>query len=107
MVKADPWGEPRVEGGVVEEGEPGADDAMSIRQRIRLMGKAAMSQKAKVAPAGAGPARKPLKGLKKHIHSEQYDGLRNINRQTCFNGLLSLVLAIVSVPAPHLPANPL
>ena len=94
----DLWGAPRTaEEGGDAEGEPTA--AMSMRQRIRLIGKAAMLQKAKDAadkPQRQEPVRK-IKGLKKHIHSEQYSNIRMINKQTCFNAMLSLLLAIISV----------
>merc|ERR1711970_314163 len=59
------------------------------------MGKASMTQQAKVVPSSA-PAQRQVKGLKQHIHTEQYQNIRDINRQTCVNGLLSLVLAVIS-----------
>lgn len=91
VTEEDAWGRPR-------ESEPTEDDEnpgpMSIRQRIRLMGKAALATKAKVV--AEGPKQRKIKGLKRHIHFEHYDKIRNINRQTCFNAMLSLVLAIIS-----------
>jgi len=59
------------------------------------MGKAAVAQRvATVAPAPQTKLR--FKGLKRHIHADHYKKIRNINRQTCFNAILSLVLAITS-----------
>jgi len=96
-VEPDPWGEPRgVDSSAADRFEDEAPTAMSVRQRIRLMGKAAMSQQTKVTPTLA-PVQKVAKGLKQHIHTEQYSELRAINKQTCVNGMLSLLLAIVSV----------
>jgi len=85
----DAWG---IEREPVQQNEDAAP--MSIRQRIRLMGKAALAQKAKVV--AAPPPKASIKGLKRHIHYEYYEHLRNINKQTCFNALLSLVLAVTS-----------
>ena len=93
----DAWG---IEREPVQQNEDAAP--MSIRQRIRLMGKAALAQKAKVV--AAPPPKASIKGLKRHIHYEYYEHLRNINKQTCFNALLSLVLAVTSVTL--LPVNP-
>jgi len=51
--------------------------------------------KASVVPTSQQPTKLPYKGLKRHIHFEQYEAIRGINRLTCFNAMLSLVLGIV------------
>ena len=67
VIEDDAWGR-------VREQEPTEDDEnpapMSIRQRIRLMGKAALATKAKVV--AEGPKQRKIKGLKRHIHYEHY-----------------------------------
>jgi hypothetical protein len=95
----DLWGAPRsLDEPEDDIGEPTA--AMSMRQRIRLIGKAAMLQKADENNAQQGKVEAPvrkIKGLKNHVHTEQYKKIRNINKQTCFNAMLSLLLAVISV----------